>query len=614
LQAANMNDKQLRTVVGNLRRAISPNSTSRVSDAQLLERFLGHCDELAFEMLVWRHGSMVLNVCRRVLRDANDAEDAFQATFLIFVRKLGSIGKREAVGSWLYKVAYRVALRARQRAALRRTETLADWEQLPGHRAFDDPAQRALWKDLRPVLDEEVNRLPEKYRTPFVLFYLEGMAYPEVAEELGCPKGTVSSRLTTAKELLRKRLARRGVVLSAALLGGVLAKAATAAVTIGLANSTMQTVRLIAGGPAAGAGAVSARAVTLAEGVLKAMLMTKVKIVTVALLAAGVLGFGTSLAIQRAAQAGAPPTVEKPSLKPPLEAPEPTVADALQPGQKPMGGITLGTPPAAEAPNPARNSNPFGVTVAPPSPATAPVATANRNLPQPAQTTGTAPPPDNESALAARLAKVEARLTLIEAQLANMQGQSVRPKTENPYAPVSPRTETTPAPKGGEPDPRKPGNDSVGKSKTVLLDGFDAFETAPQEPIPTINTLSFKLPVDVGKELVPAIAQLELYISGDRGKSWKKAVAIKDKLEAFPVTVPHDGVYWFKVHAIYKLGPTSPPEFDQKTSPDLKMRVVTKPPKDHDKDATLADLEAQLKAIQKRIAELQALKGEKPGN
>src|SRR6202790_3914478 len=126
-----MNEKQLRTVVGNLRRVIRPNPVGRVSDTQLLERFLSRRDELAFEMLVWRHGSMVLNVCRRVLRDAHDAEDAFQATFLIFVRKLGSIGKREAVAGWLYKVAYRVALRARQRAALRRADPLPDGDRLP---------------------------------------------------------------------------------------------------------------------------------------------------------------------------------------------------------------------------------------------------------------------------------------------------------------------------------------------------------------------------------------------------------------------------------------------------------------------------------------------------
>src|ERR1700676_1252897 len=141
-----MNEKQLRTVVGNLRRVIRPNPVGRVSDTQLLERFLSVRDELAFEMLVWRHGSMVLNVCRRVLRDNHAAEDAFQATFLIFVRKLGSIGKSAAGGSWLYTVAFRVARRARQRDATRRTDLLPD--DVPSSPAFDDPAQRALWHDL----------------------------------------------------------------------------------------------------------------------------------------------------------------------------------------------------------------------------------------------------------------------------------------------------------------------------------------------------------------------------------------------------------------------------------------------------------------------------------
>src|SRR5439155_19785925 len=138
-------------------------------DADLLERFVGQRDEAAFEVLLWRHGPKVLGVCRRVLRHEQDAEDAFQATFLILARKARSIGKRQAVGSWLYRVAYRVALRARQVAATRTARQTTDMDALADKLCADAP-----WGEVRRVIDEEVNRLPAKYRTPFILCYLDG--------------------------------------------------------------------------------------------------------------------------------------------------------------------------------------------------------------------------------------------------------------------------------------------------------------------------------------------------------------------------------------------------------------------------------------------------------
>src|SRR5262245_53862403 len=155
-----------------------------LSDAELLERVVSQRDTAAFEVLVWRHGALVLGVCRRLLRHEQDAEDAFQAAFLILLRKAGSIGKRQSLGSWLYKVAYRVSLRARARRRARREQ--------PGG---DVPAREAtpelIWRDLRPVLDEEVDGLPEKYRTPFILCYLEGLTNEEAGRQIGCPRGTV---------------------------------------------------------------------------------------------------------------------------------------------------------------------------------------------------------------------------------------------------------------------------------------------------------------------------------------------------------------------------------------------------------------------------------------
>src|SRR5262249_52032068 len=165
-----------------------------LTDGQLLERYAQAGDEAAFETLLWRHGPMVLGVCRRVLGDRHEAEDAFQATFLVLHRKAKSFGAHDPVGNWLYKVAYRIALRAKRNAAQRPV--------CAGHpfdRPDPEPSSALVWHDLRPVLDEELNRLPEKYRSPLVLCYLEGKTVVQAAQELGWPSGTVSGRLARAK-------------------------------------------------------------------------------------------------------------------------------------------------------------------------------------------------------------------------------------------------------------------------------------------------------------------------------------------------------------------------------------------------------------------------------
>ena len=281
-----MPDGQLRAVIGQLRRIVGSQGGASLTDAQLLDAFVKHNDETAFEVLVWRHGTMVFNLCKRILHDIHEAEDAFQATFLVFVRKAGSIGKAEAIGSWLYKVACRVAYRAAARSAKQPRHESPD--NLPAPDAADD----VLWRDLRPVLDEEINRLPERYRAPFVLCYLEGHTNEEAAELLGCPKGTILSRLSRGRDKLRSRLTRRGVVLSAAWLATQLSvSAASAAVPSALVGTTVQAaIPFLAGNTAAGL--VSTSVATLTEGVLHAMFITKIKLVAAAVLTLAILGTG----------------------------------------------------------------------------------------------------------------------------------------------------------------------------------------------------------------------------------------------------------------------------------------------------------------------------------
>ena len=200
-----MPDRQLGTLLRHLGRTTACGDAASLTDGQLLERFITERQEAAFESLVRRHGRMVFNVCRRLLRRPQDAEDAFQATFLLLIRRAGSIRKREAVGSWLYKVAYRVALRARL-AESRRARREPQGLEFPA----DEQDDSLLCRDLRPVLDEEVSRLPEKYRRAVVLCYLSGKSTEEAAAQLGCPRGTVLSRLAWARERLHRRLARPG--------------------------------------------------------------------------------------------------------------------------------------------------------------------------------------------------------------------------------------------------------------------------------------------------------------------------------------------------------------------------------------------------------------------
>jgi RNA polymerase sigma factor (sigma-70 family) len=230
-----------------LDRAVAPAAPvvdlSPLSDEQLLARFFQQREDAAFEAIVKRHGPVVFGVCRRILSDANDAEDAFQATFMVLVRKGAALRQPGRLSSWLYGVANRTARKVKLKAALRTRS-----ERQAGERTPPTAVSEMNYEELHAILDEEIAQLPEKYALPLVLCYLEGKTNAQAAEQLGWPEGSISRRLSRGRELLRSRLMRRGLALSAALIAAVFAKSAAASVPAELASATVQAGHLVVSG------------------------------------------------------------------------------------------------------------------------------------------------------------------------------------------------------------------------------------------------------------------------------------------------------------------------------------------------------------------------------
>jgi RNA polymerase sigma factor (sigma-70 family) len=273
--------------LGQIQRLFDEGTLTGMTDAQLLDRFLNRRDQGAFAGLVARHGSMVLAVCRGVLKNQADAEDAFQATFLVLFRKAGGLRSVGSIGSWLYRVAYRIALRANAVAA-RRRQRFSEGGTMAAEAASSGEA--GLDRELLPIIHAEIDRLPDRYRAPITLCYLEGLSYEQAAQQLGWPLGTVGSRIARARELLRSRLTRRGVTATTAALSALLASEARAAPAAWIEAATRVALELGAGANGAkAAGAVSA-AVALSDQVLRRMLMFRLIQMTSALAVASTAG------------------------------------------------------------------------------------------------------------------------------------------------------------------------------------------------------------------------------------------------------------------------------------------------------------------------------------
>jgi RNA polymerase sigma factor (sigma-70 family) len=324
---------QSAVLLRHIRQLAAAPAVSRRTDRELLQHFSAHRDEAAFAELVRRHGPMVLGVCRRVLHDGHDAEDAFQATFLVLTRQVASPRWQESVGNWLYGVAYRVALKTRTETARRRARESRAAERRPA-----DPLAEITLREAQTVLDEEFRRLSERVRGPLVLCYLEGKTQDEAAQQLGWSLSTLKRRLEQGRERLRTRLARRGLTLSAVLSATLWTSNTLPAALAG--SAVRAAVRCAAGNAAA----LPARAAALAEGALQAMSVTKTKAVTGLLLGVLVLAAGAGALAHRAlaakhpeAKAPAEPGpaargADRPQVDRPQEARADAFGDPLPPG------------------------------------------------------------------------------------------------------------------------------------------------------------------------------------------------------------------------------------------------------------------------------------------
>ncbi|HEY7329890.1 MAG TPA: sigma-70 family RNA polymerase sigma factor [Gemmataceae bacterium] len=280
-----MADRSLKNYLGRLKSMLAAPPTGEWTDCQLLERFAHQRDEAAFASLVRRHGSLVLGVGRRILQQDQDAEDVFQATFIMLARKAASAGWQKSIAGWLYKVAYRLALRTRTQMARQRA-----LQRAVGIASGTKSSTIEESQEMLAVLDEELHHLADKYREPLLLCYLEAKTRDQAARQLGWSLRTLERRLQQGLNLLRARLSKRGVELPVALLAaGLSQQAASAGISAAKVAVTVEAASAFGSGAATAGGKVSARVTALAEEGMKDMALATMKTRVVVLLAATVM-------------------------------------------------------------------------------------------------------------------------------------------------------------------------------------------------------------------------------------------------------------------------------------------------------------------------------------
>jgi RNA polymerase sigma factor (sigma-70 family) len=324
-------------VIHHLRRVLQEGAG--LTDDQLLEDYISRRDEAAIAALVRRHGPMVWGVCCRVLRNHHDAEDAFQATFLVLVRRAASIASRELLANWLHGVAHQTALKARATAAKRRGRERQVTEMPESAVTGQD-----RWRDLQLLLDEELSRLPDKYRSVIVLCDLQGRTRKEAARQLGCPDGTVAGQLARARTMLAKRLTKRGFTFSGGALAVALSQqAASAGVPNSVVDSAINLASHLAAGNVASAGAISGTVAALTEGVIQTMLITKLKAAMAVVLILGFLATGATMLTCRSAagQDDRKPAAEAP-VEPAAKQETPKDKEVFTAWGKEAGGLQAG--------------------------------------------------------------------------------------------------------------------------------------------------------------------------------------------------------------------------------------------------------------------------------
>jgi RNA polymerase sigma factor (sigma-70 family) len=330
-----------------------------LTDGELLSRFLASGEQSAFEIVVRRHSSLVFGICTRILGTTHDAEDAAQAVFLTLAHKASSLRQYSSIAGWLYHVAFNVAQRTREAAKRRNNREREAGERMEAQQNDEN----AEWEELKPLVDTELHALPEKYRLPLILHYIEGRSQEEIATLLGCSYGTVSGRLNYARNLLRERILRRGLAVSPAVLFLLIPKFSPVAMPEGVVTASAKAATLIAAGNAAAPGLVSTQAAALTQGALRMMYVSKLKIAALVVVGVTALAGVGAIAIHATA-ADTPQAQPTRTLKPvatttavaaapapaaasPAPAPAPA-GEGEKPADPPPVAVAAKTAPTAE--------------------------------------------------------------------------------------------------------------------------------------------------------------------------------------------------------------------------------------------------------------------------